>query len=180
MLEVRLNHIRLPAILCSLGSLCLVFLIGTKLFGRMSGALAALIYATLPHAALGGRLAKDDSLDDWVTRLLCAAGGTLRLPFGLRVHLAGVFVQSRVDDGINPQSVLAPRIQGEVPDRFYVLFAANYTHRLGESRLDLGLSVFNPFGAPFREEMGTLAPDGSGFGGELLGSRAMLTARLRY
>jgi hypothetical protein len=69
---------------------------------------------------------------------------------------------------------------GEVPDRFYFLFALNYTLRPGGSRLDLGLSFFNPFGASFREEMGTLGPDGSSFGGEALGTRAMLTARLRY
>ncbi|MFC1655019.1 TonB-dependent receptor plug domain-containing protein, partial [Myxococcota bacterium] len=123
---------------------------------------------------------KGDGLDEWMTRVLGAAGGTLRLPFGLRVHLAGVYIGGRVDDVINPVSVLAPRIMGEVPDRFYALFAVNYTHQLGDSRLDLGLSLFNPFGAPFREEMGTVAPDGSNYGGELIGSRAMLTARFRY
>ena len=126
------------------------------------------------------RLQKDDSLDEWVVQFLCAGGGTLRLPFGLRFHLAGVFVRGRQDDVISPVSVLAPRIMGKVADRFYVLSSLNYTHRLGDSRLDLGLSLFNPFGAPFREEMGTAAPDGSNFGGELLGSRAMLTARFRY
>jgi hypothetical protein len=123
---------------------------------------------------------RDDSQDKWVAGFLCAAGGTLRLPLGLRIHLAGVFVEGRVDDVINPVSVLAPRIMGEVPDRLYALFALNYTHELGGSRLDLGLSYFNPFGAPFREEMGTVAPDGSNFGGEVMGTRAMLTARFRY
>jgi hypothetical protein len=44
----------------------------------------------------------------------------------------------------------------------------------------VGLSLFNPFGGPFREEMGTRAPDGSNYGGEYLGTRAMLTARFRY
>jgi hypothetical protein len=122
----------------------------------------------------------DDSQDEWVAPFLCAAGGTLRLPFGLRLHLTGVYVAGRVDDVTDPVSVLAPRIMGEVSDRFYALFAVNYTHQLGDSRLDLGLSCFNPFGSHFREEMGTRAPDGSGYGGELLGTRAMLTARFRY
>jgi outer membrane receptor protein involved in Fe transport len=118
--------------------------------------------------------------DDYVTRFLAAGGATLRLPFDLRVHLAGVFVLHRVDDAANPVSVLSPRVKGEVPDRFYLMFAANHTHRLGDSRLDLGLSLFNPFGGRFREEMGTEAPDGSNYGGEMLGTRVMLTARFRY
>jgi len=118
--------------------------------------------------------------DDYVTRFLAAGGATLRLPFDLLVHLAGVFVLHRVDDSVDPVSVLAPRIEGEVPNRFYIMFAANYTLRLGDSRLDLGLSLFNPFGSHFREEMGTEAPDGSNYGGEMLGTRTMLTARFRY
>ena len=122
----------------------------------------------------------DGSLDEWVSGFLCAAGGTLRLPPDLRIHLAGVYVSDRADDVIDPVSVLAPRITGEVPERFYALFAINYTLRPGGSRLDLGLSFFNPFGGYFREEMGVQAPDGSSFGGELLGTRAMLTARFRY
>jgi len=118
--------------------------------------------------------------DDYVTRFLAAGGATLRLPFDLRVNLAGVFVLHRVDDAANPVSVLAPRVKGEVPDRFYLMFSASYTLRLSDSRLDLGLSLFNPFGGRFREEMGTEAPDGSNYGGEMLGTRVMLTARFRY
>jgi iron complex outermembrane receptor protein len=118
--------------------------------------------------------------DKHVTRFFAAAGATLRLPFDLRAHLAGVFVNHRVDDVADPVSVLAPRIKGEVPDRFYVMSAVSYTLRPGDSRLDLGLSLFNPFGGRFREEMGVWAPDGSNYGGELLGTRAMFTARFRY
>jgi outer membrane cobalamin receptor len=118
--------------------------------------------------------------DEYITRFLSAAGGTFRLPFGLRFHLAGIYIGRRVDDVTNPTSVLVPRIMGEVPARFYVLAALNHTHKLGDSRLDLGLTLFNPFGGRFREEMGTRAPDGSNYGGELLGTRAMLTARFRY
>jgi hypothetical protein len=40
--------------------------------------------------------------------------------------------------------------------------------------------MFNPFGRRFREKFGVRAPDGSNYGGELLGTRAMLTARFQY
>jgi outer membrane receptor protein involved in Fe transport len=118
--------------------------------------------------------------DIWVSRLLSSAGGTLRLPFGLVVHLALVYVGERDNEIRDPVSVLAPPIVATVPVRFYALCALNYKIELGASRVDLGLALFNPFGGRFREETGTRAPDGSNFGGELLGTRAMLTARFRY
>ena len=65
-------------------------------------------------------------------------------------------------------------------DNFYLLASARYTFELGDSRVDLGLSWFNPFGARFREMTGTRAADGSNYGGELIGTRAVLSARIRY
>jgi hypothetical protein len=46
--------------------------------------------------------------------------------------------------------------------------------------VDLGLSWFNPFGGSFREQTGTRAADGSNYGGEYIGTRAILMGRIRY
>jgi len=118
--------------------------------------------------------------DKWISVLLSSTGGTLRLPSGLVAHLALVYVSERDNEIRDPVSVLAPPIMAAVPTRFYALCALTYKIEMGASRLDLGLTLFNPFGGRFREEMGTRATDGSNFGGELLGTRAMLTARFRY
>jgi outer membrane receptor protein involved in Fe transport len=109
-----------------------------------------------------------------------SAGGTLRLPFGLIIHLAAVHVAGRRDNVRDPQSILAPSIWQDLPALTYLL--ANVVWRLeaGPSRIDLGLSLFNPFGGRFREKAGVRAPDGSNYGGEWIGTRAMLTARFQY
>ena len=111
---------------------------------------------------------------------LGAAGGTLRLPFGLIVHLTLVHVAEREDDVSHPLSALESYIWKKLPSMTYLLAGITYRLELGDSRLDLGLSLFNPFGAPLSEKAGMRAPDGSNHGGELIGSRAMLTARFHY
>jgi iron complex outermembrane receptor protein len=113
-------------------------------------------------------------------RLLAAAGGTLRLPFGLRAHLAAVYVEGRTMWIRDPVSVLGPSIDVKIPTRTYLLASLTYRLSLGRSTLDLGLTIFNAFGARFREAQGTPAPGGSNYGGEILAPRAMLTARLLY
>jgi hypothetical protein len=55
-----------------------------------------------------------------------------------------------------------------------------YHIQAGASRLELGLTLFNPFGGRFREKIGVTARDGSNYGGEFIGTRAMLTARFLY
>jgi hypothetical protein len=67
-----------------------------------------------------------------------------------------------------------------MPSRTYLMAALNYRLYAGSCQIDLGLTFFNPFGGRFREKAGVTAPDGSNFGGEALGPRALLTARLRY
>jgi hypothetical protein len=112
--------------------------------------------------------------------LLASAGATLRLPFGLTVHSAMVFVDDRLDDVRNPESSLAPQLVRTLPAHAYLLCALAYRLPVVSHRVELGLSLFNPFGGRFRETTGVRAPDGSNYGGELLGTRAMLTARLVY
>lgn len=46
--------------------------------------------------------------------------------------------------------------------------------------LDLGLSAFHLFGGRYRESIGVILFDGTNFGGERMGSRIMLTARMQY
>jgi hypothetical protein len=111
---------------------------------------------------------------------LAAAGGTLRLPFGLTVHLALCSVSDRTDDVRDPVSIMEPTIWKKVPATLYLLGALTYRMQVGPARLDLGLSLFNPFGGHFHEKAGVEAPDGSNYGGELIGTRAMLTARFVY
>jgi len=111
---------------------------------------------------------------------LGAAGGTLRLPFGLIVHLALVHVAKREDDVSHPLSTLESFIRKKLPALTYLLAGITYRLDLGHSHIDLGLSLFNPHGGPLAEKAGLPAPDGSNHGGELIGSRAMLTARFHY
>ena len=109
-----------------------------------------------------------------------AGGFVLRLPLGFTVSLAMVYSGPRQDDVSDPVSFLAPAIWSDMPDHLYALGTVYCRLKLGPSRLDLGLSLFNPFGRRFREKFGVRAPDGSNYGGELLGTRAMLTARFQY
>jgi len=111
---------------------------------------------------------------------LASTGGTLRLPFGLTAHLALCYVSERTDDVRDPVSIMEPTIWIELPARLYLLSSLVYRIPLGSSRLDLGLTLFNPFGGRFREKAGVEGPDGSNYGGEFIGTRAMLTARFLY
>ena len=127
-----------------------------------------------------GWLTKDNSRNPWVVKLQAVAGGTLRTDSGFTLHLAGVYTGSRGRTIRNPQSIMLPDIPSEAPPRFYLLSAAGYAFNLGDSRVDLGLSLFNPFSGRMREQTGTRAADGSNYGGELVGRRVMLSARVRY
>jgi hypothetical protein len=113
-------------------------------------------------------------------RLLSTAGAVLRLPFGLTVHLAVAYTGGYSDFLLDPESALAPNLIVDVPERTYLLSQLSYRLDLGSSRLLLGLSLFNPFGGRFREKSGIIVRNGSNFGGEVLGPRAMATARFVY
>jgi outer membrane receptor protein involved in Fe transport len=115
-----------------------------------------------------------------IPRLLSSAGGILRLPSGLVLHLALAFASGREDTIGDPRSILLPSQRCDIPDRLYLISALVYSLSLGKPLLDLGLSAFNPFGGRFREEAGVLDSHASNYGGELLGRRVMLTARFRY
>jgi len=120
---------------------------------------------------------------DWVEyaeHLRLAAGGILRLPLGITAGLSAVYVGPWSDTLLDPSSVLVPGLWTDVPERVYLMAHLCYRLSLGAARLDLGLSVFNPFGPHFREKLGAVAPDGTNYGGEIIGPRAMATARLRY
>jgi len=125
-------------------------------------------------------LTKDNSRHVGTPRLLASAGGTWRLPAGLTVHLACIYVDGKTDSIRDPESILASPRTADLPPRFYMLGALTYHIPAGASRLELGLSLFNPFGGRFREKVGVRAPDGSNYGGEFIGTRAMLTARFLY
>ena len=112
--------------------------------------------------------------------LNAAAGFVARLPLGFTVSLAMIYSGPRKDDVSDPVSFLSPYIWSDIPDHLYALGTVFCRLKLGPSRLDLGLTMFNPFGRHFREKHGVRAPNGSNFGGELIGTRAMLTARFQY
>jgi outer membrane receptor protein involved in Fe transport len=124
--------------------------------------------------------AEDRGRDLLVVRFQAAAGGTLRTPFGLTAHLAAVYTGGRSGWMRDPVSIMMPQVFAEAPENFYLLGALTYTLSLGSSRLDLGLSLFRPAAAPLREQTGVQAPDGSNYGGEYIGTRAILSARIRY
>jgi outer membrane receptor protein involved in Fe transport len=122
---------------------------------------------------------KDNSRYTFTLRSLGSAGGVLRLPMGLTIHLALVYIGEREDETNDPTSALAPVLVFQLPAYTYLLGALSYSLKLGESHLDLGLTLFNPFGGRFRGESGLTAPDGTNYGGEVVGTRAMITARFR-
>ena len=122
----------------------------------------------------------DDEWYDYTEHLRLAAGGVLRLPLGLNASLAAVYAGPFQDTLLDPRSVLAPSLWTDVPERVYLMAFVSYKMDLDAARLQLGLSVFNPFGPRFREKLGTVAPNGTNWGGELIGPRAMVTARLVY
>jgi hypothetical protein len=113
-------------------------------------------------------------------RLLASAGAILRLPFNLTLQVAATYTSEFKDFLLDPDSALAPNIYEFLPAHTYLLAHVTYRLDLGSSRLLLGLSFFNPFGGRFREKLGLITQDGTNFGGELLGPRAMATARLIY
>jgi len=115
-----------------------------------------------------------------IPRYQGTVGGTLRMPGGLIFNLALNHVASRHDDVRDPESILEPVIWQELPAITYLMANLVYRFNLGVTKTELGLYLFNPFGAPFRERAGERAPDGSNYGGEFIGSRAMLTARFHY
>jgi len=112
--------------------------------------------------------------------LQLVAGGTLRTGFGLTLHLAAAYVDGDSDLMRHPASIMMPSIRAWTNERFYLLSSARYTFKLSDSRVDLGLSWFNPFGGSFREQTGVRAPDGSNYGGEYIGTRVILSGRIRY
>ena len=124
-----------------------------------------------------------ESSDKWydhTKHLRLAAGGVLRLPLGITASLAAVYAGPFQDTLLDPRSVLAESLWTEVPERVYLMAFVSYRMDLDAARLHLGLSVFNPFGPRFREKLGTATPGGSNWGGEFIGPRAMVTARLVY
>lgn len=113
-------------------------------------------------------------------RLLATAGAVARLPFNLTMQIAAAYTADFMDFLLNPDSALAANLYRSVPEHTYLLAHLTYRLDLGTSRLLLGLSFLNPFGGRFREKLGTIVRDGSNFGGEVIGPRAMATARLIY
>jgi len=117
---------------------------------------------------------------DKTSNINAASGFVLRLPSGITASLSMIYAGARRDDVRDPVSFLTPSIWADIPDHLYALAALTWRLQLGASRLDLGFTLFNPFGRHFREKTGVRAPDGSNYGGELIGTRAMLTARFQY
>jgi outer membrane receptor protein involved in Fe transport len=116
----------------------------------------------------------------WMPRLIGIVGGIYRLPFDLTIQLSATHVSSRSIWLRNPESSLGENLAVHLASRTYLMANLIYRFKLGDSRVDLGLAFFNPFGEKFREGQGTTLPDGSNYGGELLGSRVMFNARYLY
>jgi len=124
---------------------------------------------------------RDDGWDRYRDPVVASAGGVVRLPFGLKIHVAGMYVSSFENDYLrNPDSVLGPSFLKDLPPRTSLMASLSYRLDFSPRRLDLGLFVLNAFGARFREKYGVIGRDGTNFGGERVGSKAMLTARLFY
>ncbi|RME28197.1 MAG: TonB-dependent receptor [Deltaproteobacteria bacterium] len=106
-----------------------------------------------------------------------AAGGTWKLPFESVLDIAVAHVAARKDYVVDPKSALLPVIWTALPPVTILMASWRYELNLSAGRLELGISVFNPFGGRFREKAGVVDARGANFGGELLGRSVMLTAR---
>ena len=127
------------------------------------------------------RVDPEDNWDHYQTQLMSSAGGVWRSGSGLTAMLALVVIGTHENDKIrDPGSVLAPFIRMDVPAHTYLMASVTYRLDLGDPRLIMGLSIFNPFGAYFRDLPAARAPDGSNYGAEPQGPHALLTARLVY
>jgi hypothetical protein len=113
-------------------------------------------------------------------KFLGSTGFVLRLPFGLTAQATFAFISERKASVTDPQSILASAIWQHLPSLYYLFASLNYKIHLGRSRVDLGLTLFNPFSGRFKEAAGVTAPNGTNHGGELLAPRAMFTARVLY
>jgi hypothetical protein len=122
----------------------------------------------------------DDQQNRFDPSLLGSVGGVLRLPQGIVLNLSLLYLGSRVHEMRDPASMLDPFLEQELPPTLHLLATLLYRIELGPARLDLGLSAFHLFGGRYRESIGVILQDGSNFGGERMGSRIMLTARMRY
>ena len=127
-----------------------------------------------------GWYTEDNSASEVFPRILGTLGGILRLPAGVVVHLTAVYVGSRFFHVRNPESSLAPTVNVDIPARTYLLAAVTYRLPLGPAKLHLGFNFFNPFGGHFREAQGVITSLGECYGGEVLGTRALFTARITY
>jgi hypothetical protein len=122
----------------------------------------------------------DDRRERWDPSYLGSAGGILRLPAGIILNLAVTGTGSRVHMIRNPKSNLDPMLEKELPARLHLLTSLIYGLDLGRARVNLGLSIFHLFGGRYRESHGVVTRYGSNFGGELMGTQAIFTARVRY
>jgi hypothetical protein len=122
----------------------------------------------------------DDQQNRWDPSYLGSLGGILRLPHGIVLNLSLLYQGSRVHEMRNPDSMLDPFLDQEIPANLHLLATLLYRIEMGPANLDMGLSVFHLFGGHYRESIGVTLLNGSNFGGELMGTQAMLTARLRY
>jgi outer membrane receptor protein involved in Fe transport len=122
----------------------------------------------------------DDQQSRFDPSLLASAGGILRLPLGITLNLSLLYQTSRVHEMRDPHSMLDPFLETEIPADLHLLATLLYRIEMGRTNLDLGLSVFHLFGGRYRESIGAILRDGSNFGGEIMGTQAMLTARLLY
>lgn len=62
MMQINISHIRIPILLISSLTVPVVICLGRELFGKASGLLGGLVFATLPVIVLIGRLNKEDNL----------------------------------------------------------------------------------------------------------------------
>jgi outer membrane receptor protein involved in Fe transport len=122
----------------------------------------------------------DDQQSRFDPSLLASAGGILRLPSGITLNLSLLYQGSCVHEMRDPVSMLDPFLEAKIPETLHLLATLLYRIEMGRTKLDLGLSVFHLFGGRYRESIGAILRDGSNFGGELMGTQAMLTARLQY
>jgi len=113
-------------------------------------------------------------------RYIIGLGGRLSMPWGLRVNLVARLVGSTDTWMRNPYSIVLTSIRVKISTRVNVLANIGYRFDFLGGRLELGINLFDPLGARFREEAGVIKDNGENYGGEILGRRIMLTAAFDY
>ncbi len=118
--------------------------------------------------------------NEWHPTYITALGATFFPAEGWQGQAVLMAVGSTVRVLNNPESTFLPAVEVHLPAAKYLMLYLGHRFDAGPMQLMAGVNFFDVFGGRFREERGMIHPDGTNFGGELLGRRVMLLLQASY